>query len=68
MQVNQNVFWSQKLQKYLTYEPHCFLQDIENLMSMLKIQKKTLKKIDGFLDSVISIGNGKFSLVLREYS
>ena len=68
MHVNQHVFWSQKLQKYLTYEAHCFLQDIENLMSMLKIQKKILKKIDRFLDSVISIGNGKFSLVLREYS
>ena len=26
------------------------------------------QKIDGFLDNLIWIGNGKFSLLLREYS
>ena len=40
-------------------------------MYIPKIQKKKKKnapKIDGFLDNLIWIGNGKFSLLLREYS
>ena len=28
---------------------------------------KNAQKIDGFLDNLIRIGNGKFSLLLREY-
>ena len=32
------------------------------------MQKKILQKIYGFLDNLIWIGNGKFSLLLREYS
>ena len=35
---------------------------------MQKKKKKTLQKIFGFLDNCIWIGNGKFSLLLREYS
>ena len=39
---------------------------------MQKKQKKTKKqmqqKIYGFLDNLIWIGHGKFSLLLREYS
>ena len=30
--------------------------------------QKNAAKIDGFLDNLIWIGNGKFSLLLREYS
>ena len=30
--------------------------------------KQILQKRCGFLDNLISIGNGKFSLLLREYS
>ena len=33
-----------------------------------KNAKKMQQKIDGFLDNLIWIGNGKFSLLLREYS
>ena len=33
-----------------------------------KIAKKIPEKIYGFLDNLIWIGNGKFSLLLREYS
>ena len=35
---------------------------------MKKKKKKKGKKIDGFLDNLIWIGNGKFSLLLRQYS
>ena len=33
-----------------------------------KIPKKMQEKNYGFLDNLIWIGNGKFSLLLREYS
>ena len=33
-----------------------------------KIEKKNPEKIYGFLDNFIWVGNGKFSLLLREYS
>ena len=32
------------------------------------MQKKMQEKIYGFLDNLVWIGNGKFSLLLREYS
>ena len=32
------------------------------------MQKKMQQKVYGFLDNLIWIGNGKFSLLLREYS
>ena len=35
---------------------------------MQQQQKKTLQKIFGLLDNCIWICNGKFSLLLREYS
>ena len=32
------------------------------------MQKKMQEKVYGFLDNLVWIGNGKFSLLLREYS
>ena len=31
-------------------------------------KKKNFEKIYGFLDNLIWVGNGKYSLLLREYS
>ena len=33
-----------------------------------KMAKKMQQKISGFLDNLILIGNGKFSLLIQEYS
>ena len=51
----------------MTYETHIFSEywkfhvDTGNA-------KKILQKVYGFLDNLISIGKGKFSLLLQEYS
>ena len=37
-------------------------------MVHFKNAKKLPQNIDGFLDNLISDGNGKFSLLIREYS
>ena len=43
-------------------------QNFLNLILILKMQKKTPQKIDGFLDNLAEFGNGTFSLLIREYS
>ena len=53
MHLNQHIFRKQQIQKYLTYEAHCFFQNIGNLMEIKKKQKKMQQKIGRFLDNLI---------------
>ena len=68
MHLNKHIFRSQELQKYLTYEAHFFSSEHWKFNVDSKNAKKMQQKINGFLDNLIWIGNGKFSLLLREYS
>ena len=45
-----------------------FFQNTGNLMYILKMENKSSKNFYRFSDTLIWIGNGKFSLLLREYS
>ena len=52
MQGNQQIFQSQQLQKYLTYEAHFFFSTLEVSCRYLKWEKNGAK-IYGFLDNLI---------------
>ena len=67
MHLNQHIFRSRSLQKYLNHEAHVFSEDWK-LNVDFKVAKEIQEKIYGFLDSLIWIGNAKFSLLLPEYS
>ena len=45
-----------------------FFQNIGNLILIPKKQKKMPQKINNFLDNLAELGNGKFSLLIPEYS
>ena len=64
--LNKHISGSQKLQKYLTYEAYFFLKQWK-FNSDSKNAKKLPQKIDDFLDNLAEFGNGKFSLLIREY-
>ena len=50
------------------YEAHFFSQIVGIFIEIAKKLSEIAKKVDGFLDNLIWIGNGKLSLLLREYS
>ena len=52
----------------MTYEAHFFFQNIGNLIYIPEMPKKMQQKIDGFSQNLISVVNGKFSLLIPEYS
>ena len=55
--------------KYLTYQAHFFFSEHWKFnVDSKHAKKKMQQKIYGFLDNLIRTGNGKFSLLLREYS
>ena len=68
MHLNKRIFRSQKLQKYLRYEALFFFSERGKFHVDTKNGKTMQQKVYGFLDHVISMGNRKFSLLLREYS
>ena len=45
-----------------------FLSKHWKFIADFKNAKKVQQNIDGFSDNLIKVGNGKFSLLIREYS
>ena len=72
MHLNKHIFCSQKLQIYLTYETHFFFFSGNwkfNVDSKNEEKKKKMHlKTYCLLDNLIRIRNGKFSLLLHQYS
>ena len=67
MHLNKHISRSLQLQKYLSYEAHFFSKHWKFIVDC-KNAKKMSQKICGFSDSLIYVGNAKFSLLIREYS
>ena len=69
MHLNKHISRSLQLQKYLSYQAHFFFffKTLEIYCKFRKF-KKNGEKIYGFSDSLIYVGNGKFSLSIREYT
>ena len=68
MHLNKHISWSQELRKYLTYEAHFFPEHWKFHVDSKNKKKKNQQNFFIFLDNLISIGNGKFSQLIREYS
>ena len=67
MHLNKHISRSLQLRKYLSYEALFFFKTLE-IYRWLKKCKIISQKIYGFSDSLIYVGNRKFSLLIREYS
>ena len=68
MHLNKHISWSLQLQKYLSYQAHFFFSKQWKFIVHSKNAKKMLQKIQGFSNNLIYVGNGKFSVLIREYS
>ena len=42
--LRDDVFWGSSFPKYISYEGHLFLENVQNLIKILKMQKTILKK------------------------
>ena len=67
MLLNKHISRGQQIQKYWSYEADFSFKTLEISCRFQKCKKKP-QKIYGFSDNLIEVGNGKFSLLIREYS
>ena len=65
---SKHLFRSQQLRKYLSYEADFFFSKCSKFNLDSKNAIKMRQKFFGHSDNCIWIGDGKFSLLLREYS
>ena len=64
--LSNHSFWSRYFQKYISYEGHLFLANVENLIYILKMQKKIQKKFFVFQIIASELVALKISLLSRE--
>ena len=65
--LSNHVFGSPQFRKYIGYEGHTFIKNLQNLLCFSKMQIKIGKIFFSFRDNGIWIGSVKLSLFRREY-
>ena len=67
MRLSKHIFRSQKLQKWLKHKAQFFLECLEFNLDCKKAIRNS-KKLNSFSGKSTSVGGGKFSLLVQEYS